>query len=175
MSNANKNANDPVTGPANGSTRAERRVDHETAATPKAETAAPLFDPSAPRAPGTDGGEAAAESGGDGLIGLGYRGSDGAVTCALCDIEMEWEDCQTCGGDGVEDAYEDDPINCSPGEEMPCRECRGRGGFWWCDNRDCKTHECRRILRAKPARPSERGSNAEMSDANSNKGQSHER
>lgn len=159
MSAANEKVNDPTAGLATGSDLASRGADPETAMSPKGEAASCLFGPSAPRCSATDGAEGAGQSGGEDLTGLAYRGSDGAVTCALCDYEMEWEHCATCGGDGTEDAYEDDPINCAPGEEMTCRECHGRGGFYFCQTSDCKTHFCRRILKAKPVRSSKRGPN----------------
>jgi hypothetical protein len=95
----------------------------------------------------------------DDLVGLAYRGSDGAVTCVLCDCEMEFEHCGTCGGDGVEDAHEDDPINCSPGEEMPCRECHGKGGFYFCQTTACATHFCTQSQ----ARHPRRGERSDMS------------
>lgn len=43
-------------------------------------------------------------------------------------------DCGSCGGDGCIDAYEDDPVNCSPGDLEDCAECRGSGYQHWCPN-----------------------------------------
>jgi hypothetical protein len=68
-----------------------------------------------------------------------YRGSDGAMTCALCDCEMEWYDCSACGGEGGHDGYEDDPLWYNPGDIVPCCQCGGEGGTWWCETTDCKT------------------------------------
>lgn len=73
------------------------------------------------------------------LLGAMYRGSDGAMTCALCHCEMEWEHCGDCGGEGWNDAYEDDPNYYQPEDTKPCHMCDGRGGSWWCETKDCKT------------------------------------
>jgi hypothetical protein len=34
--------------------------------------------------------------------------------------------------DGWVDEYDEDPINCSPGEYVACSECRGAGIVRWC-------------------------------------------
>jgi len=78
--------------------------------------------------------------------GWAYRGSDGAMTCALCDCEMEWEDCSACGGEGFFDGYEEDPNWYAPGEDVPCSQCGGSGGDWWCQTKDCKTITCTRVI-----------------------------
>jgi hypothetical protein len=52
-------------------------------------------------------------------------------TCHLCGSGMEWETCPECD-DGFVDEYDEDPINCDPGDERPCSECDGRGGYWVC-------------------------------------------
>ena len=63
-----------------------------------------------------------------GLLGAMYRGSDGAMTCALCHCEMEWVECQA----GCEDGY--DQVDLAP-----CSECGGQGGSWWCPNDEAHT------------------------------------
>lgn len=51
-----------------------------------------------------------------------------------------WLPCHACGGEGGQDAYEDDAINYSPGELWEkCDECRGEGGHHVCP--DCCTGE----------------------------------
>ena len=80
-------------------------------------------------------------------VGLGYRGSDGAMTCFLCDTEMDWEDCSACGGDGFFDGYEEDPNWYAPGETVTCAQCGGEGGNHWCPTKTCKTIVCTRIVR----------------------------
>lgn len=82
--------------------------------------------------------------------GSAYRGSDGAVTCCECDFECEWEECQSCGGDGGFDGYDEDPNYYHPGETITCTECGGRGGFWYCGNHDCKTHFISRVFKQRP-------------------------
>lgn len=79
--------------------------------------------------------------------GSAYRGSDGAMTCALCDTEMDWEDCSACGGDGYFDGYEEDPNWYAPGEEVPCSQCGGKGGDYWCVTDKCPTITCTRVLK----------------------------
>lgn len=86
----------------------------------------------------------------DAGVGLGYRGSDGALTCVLCDTEMVWEDCSACGGDGFFDGHEEDPNWYAPGEDVPCTQCGGEGGENWCPAKDCKTITCTRVV-SKPS------------------------
>lgn len=84
------------------------------------------------------------------LLGAGYRGGDGAITCALCHHECEWEECQGFGcEDGYYDCYDDDPNWYDPGDVAACPECRGRGGNWWCATKDCPTKMITRILNGK--------------------------
>lgn len=85
-------------------------------------------------------------------VGLAYRGSDGAMTCFLCDCEMEWEECGACGGDGYFDGYEEDPNWYPPGEDVPCSQCGGQGGTYFCQTKECKTVSCTRVVR-KPINP----------------------
>lgn len=85
------------------------------------------------------------------LLGAAYRASDGAMTCALCHSEMEWEECQALGcEDGYYDAYEDDPNFYDPGDMKRCPECNGKGGEWWCPKFDCPTKMATRILKSPP-------------------------
>lgn len=57
---------------------------------------------------------------------------DLAPECPVCYAQMEWEQCDACCGDGEIDAYDEDPINESPGSFEPCRDCHGLGGFMQC-------------------------------------------
>lgn len=43
-----------------------------------------------------------------------------------------WVRCWNGCDDGWFDEYEDDPINCDPGDLEPCSECRGEGGWVVC-------------------------------------------
>jgi len=92
------------------------------------------------------------------LLGAMYRGSDGAMTCALCHYEMEWEECSACGGDGGFDGYEEDPLWYQPGELAPCPQCNSGGGDWWCANKDCPTQSGWKVIPAPkaPNAPGER-------------------
>lgn len=93
----------------------------------------------APQAGQSDGQRGTSHVGSGDLVGLGYRGSDGAMTCALCDCEMDWEDCSFCGGDGFfDDEEEGDPT---------CPQCAGTGGDYWCPTDDCKTMVCTKIVK----------------------------
>ena len=89
------------------------------------------------------------------LLGAMYRGSDGAMTCALCHCEMEWVECQAGCDDGYFDGYEDDPNWYQPGEMKQCGECCGHGGSYWCDTKDCKTATGCKIIEA-PKAPNEK-------------------
>jgi len=76
------------------------------------------------------------------LLGAMYRGSDGAMICAVCHCEMEWGECGGLGcEDGYYDAYEDDPNFYDPGDWVACPQCNGRGGSWYCETKDCPTGE----------------------------------
>jgi hypothetical protein len=48
------------------------------------------------------------------------------------EVDAAWVPCWQGCDDGYFDAYEDDPINCDPGELEVCRECRGDGGWKVC-------------------------------------------
>ena len=54
------------------------------------------------------------------------------MTCGTCGAEMDWGDCHALCDEGACDAYEDDPINESPGAFFDCAECDGEGGWWVC-------------------------------------------
>lgn len=43
-----------------------------------------------------------------------------------------WVRCWAGCDDGCFDAYEDDPINCDPGETEICDTCSGKGGWVVC-------------------------------------------
>ena len=83
------------------------------------------------------------------LKGYAYRGSDGAVTCCLCDCEADWEECNQCAGDGGFDGYDEDPLWYHPGEIAPCPACNSRGGDYWCPNDSCESGELWRIFPTK--------------------------
>lgn len=53
-------------------------------------------------------------------------------TCPICGASMEWVDCWSMCEDGFVDEYEEDPINCDPGDTRPCGECNGQGGGMEC-------------------------------------------
>lgn len=79
----------------------------------------------------------------------GYR-SHGHVLCCLCDNEADWRDCDACNGDGFLDAYEDDPINNSPGDEVNCHMCGGNGGDHVCTTDGCANVTLITIFQDKP-------------------------
>lgn len=85
------------------------------------------------------------------LVGCGYRGSDGALTCALCHSEMEWAECMACGGDGFFDGHEEDPNWYNPGDTVDCSQCAGQGGDHWCPTEKCPTHVCTRVIKSDAA------------------------
>lgn len=66
---------------------------------------------------------------------------DEAIDSWVCDEHGEidspaWVPCWSCGGEGGQDAHDDDAINYAPGEEWNgCDECRGNGGWNVCP--DC--------------------------------------
>lgn len=56
------------------------------------------------------------------------------ATCAVCGAEMEWEECETCGGEGVcgHDCGEDVCCCLYPEDNIPCDICDGVGGYYLC-------------------------------------------
>ena len=88
------------------------------------------------------------------LLGAYYRGSDGAATCALCNCEMEWAECQAGCDDGYFDGYEEDPLWYDQGDMRPCGDCGGNGGHYWCETKDCATQEGYKLIPA-PVAPND--------------------
>src|ERR1700722_13538017 len=80
-------------------------------------------------------------------LGTGIRWPDGSITCARCNYDCEWTECNACGGEGGHDGYEEDPNWYQPGEMTTCCQCNGSGGDWWCENRDCETQNIREIIK----------------------------
>lgn len=50
--------------------------------------------------------------------------------CKHCGERIHWVECQTCGGEGGFDGYEQDPNWYHPGEMAPCPNCSYDGGWW---------------------------------------------
>ncbi len=53
--------------------------------------------------------------------------------CKCC--EMFWQECEYCGGEGLDghDCGEDTCCCLDPEDNMTCDMCGGTGGFWHCD------------------------------------------
>jgi hypothetical protein len=56
--------------------------------------------------------------------------------CDVCGAEMDWEDCDRCGGEGLDghDCGEDACCCLYPEDNETCDQCEGRGGWWYCYN-----------------------------------------
>jgi hypothetical protein len=150
MSNANEKVNDPVTGLATGSTRAERRGDPEPATTAKPEAAPRLFDPSAPHKLTADGPAGAGESGGAAPLSAAAQLQDDFPDDLDFEADSDFED---------EDYY-DCGIYCDKrGRPISCSALGSEQCDFECPNRDW-------LLRsiAQPARKgaAKRGSNTEL-------------
>lgn len=55
--------------------------------------------------------------------------------CAVCGAEMDWIECDACGGEGGLDSdalMEEDPLWYDGVEWEDCSECGGKGGWWLC-------------------------------------------
>jgi hypothetical protein len=59
-------------------------------------------------------------------------------SCERCGEGTDWEDCYQCGGEGLHDDYEDDPLWYEPGDTSTCDICEGKGGWIKCLNSKCK-------------------------------------
>ena len=64
----------------------------------------------------------------------GLLDKDGAAPacCATCEQELDWVECEACGGEGEYDCYEEDPMWYGPGDMKACAQCGGTGGWYWC-------------------------------------------
>ena len=63
------------------------------------------------------------------------------VFCPDCGQDMDWIDCDLCGGEGYFDGetlMEEDPLWYGPDDIERCEQCEGKGGWWWCSNRECR-------------------------------------
>lgn len=56
--------------------------------------------------------------------------------CLKCDGDVEWMDCEHCGGGGSVEVPNEDYGDQD--EEVFCDDCRGEGGWWRC-------HTCTRV------------------------------
>lgn len=59
-------------------------------------------------------------------------GRDWDCCCARCGSTVTFERCDSCGGDGVVEVYEEDPLNNDPGDVEGCETCSGAGGWRTC-------------------------------------------
>lgn len=61
--------------------------------------------------------------------------------CELCGEALERDLCDRCGGEGWLDSdvlMDEDPLWYGPDDTERCEECQGKGGWWWCRNKECK-------------------------------------
>lgn len=77
--------------------------------------------------------------------------------CARCGSTLDWQECESCGGHGVDghDCGEDCCCCLDPDDNIPCDICGGRGGWWqcfssreWCEANPLKGRE--QVDRATP-------------------------
>lgn len=69
-----------------------------------------------------------------------YEDEPSGPVCSHCGQDLDWEDCDLCGGEGYfdwEDLQFEDPLWYQPGDTERCEQCSGKGGWWWCANREC--------------------------------------
>jgi hypothetical protein len=62
------------------------------------------------------------------------------LCCTHCGQELDYEECDQCGGDGYFDdewLMEEDPLWYQPGDTEACTQCGGEGGWHYCSNREC--------------------------------------
>ena len=76
----------------------------------------------------------------DPIDGEGMDDEDHATYCEHCGDEMDWEDCDQCGGEGEfgwETLQFEDPLWYSEDDIEMCEQCEGMGGWWLCRNTTC--------------------------------------
>jgi hypothetical protein len=54
------------------------------------------------------------------------------ATCSACGSDLEWVDCEHCGGEGEYECYEEDPLWYDEDDMKACAQCGGTGGWYWC-------------------------------------------
>lgn len=55
--------------------------------------------------------------------------------CARCGSDLDWEECNDCGGEGRTapgELHEEDPLWYDPGDTRPCYSCGGKASWPWC-------------------------------------------
>lgn len=60
--------------------------------------------------------------------------------CEHCGQELEYIECDQCGGEGYfdwETLQFDDPLWYDPDDTERCGQCDGKGGWHWCTNQAC--------------------------------------
>jgi len=75
----------------------------------------------------------------DPVFGVGVQLPDGTVLCKACGCEVEWSECEECGGEGGHDGHEEDALWYHPGEVAPCSGCNSEGGHHYCPEPACPT------------------------------------
>jgi hypothetical protein len=62
----------------------------------------------------------------------------GFARCGVCLCDVEFIECEQCGGEGVDGhGCGDDICVClNPIDNIECDTCDGHGGWWYCDT--CK-------------------------------------
>ena len=71
-----------------------------------------------------------------------YEDEPSGPYCAACGAELDWEDCDQCGGEGEfdwETLQFDDPLWYDEDSVELCSQCAGKGGWWVCHNGQCTT------------------------------------
>lgn len=59
------------------------------------------------------------------------------ATCSQCERELEWVECEQCGGEGEfdwETLQDWDPLWYDEDDTEPCAQCGGVGGWYWCEH-----------------------------------------
>jgi hypothetical protein len=65
---------------------------------------------------------------------------EGGPYCKHCEQELEWVECNECGGEGYIDGerlVEEDSLWYSIDDTERCEQCEGKGGWHWCSNKEC--------------------------------------
>lgn len=72
-----------------------------------------------------------------------YEDAPDGPYCPHCGQELEYERCDAIGcEDGWIDSdtlMEEDPLWYGPDDTERCDQCDGKGGWWWCTNRECRS------------------------------------
>lgn len=60
-------------------------------------------------------------------------------TCPECGSDLDFAECDDCGGEGMVSRFEEDPLWYDEDDLFPCSRCLGKSGWWYCAHCEIKS------------------------------------